>query len=235
MKIIRKKILAALIIAFININLVYSVSLPLNGLKQVFKADIESQRIPAGKVVKLRFLDDLNTVHSSSGDQFTVSIAEDIIINRKIILPSGTIMRGVVENITKSARPKSPAIIYLSFDHVVTPVGKQIPVTVRLANLPYLTSQGGISAGGSYKEVWEKNVKDGYAFVKKSVQVGLDTGEVAKYFVTPVTAVGGSCVSFVALLGKSVYNLFLKGNEVVIPEGRVISSVLAEPLDIPTN
>lgn len=230
-----KKVLATLLITLFSVNMSSAAGLSFNGVKQIFKADLQSQRVPAGKHIKVRFLDDLNTVRSLSGDQFSAAIAEDIIVDKKILLPSGTIMRGVVENITKSSRPKSPAIIYLAFDHIVTPVGKQVPITLKLANLTNLTTEGGISAGGSYRETWEKSVRESHEFVKKSVQFGIDSGDVSKYLLTPVTAIGGSCCSFLMLLGKSVYNLFLKGDEVIIAQGQIVSSVLTEPLDIPTN
>ena len=114
-------------------------------------------------------------------------------------------------------------MVVLSFDHVVTPMGRQIPIVVRLVNFNNLTKDGAVSGGGNYYTKVKDNFDDSVDLVKSSVDLGFDIGEFwngyPRIATVPITAVGGTCASVLMFVGKSAVDVFMKGNEVTLKKG----------------
>ena len=51
----------------------------------------------------------------------------------------------------------------------------------------------------------------------------------------PFCAIGGALGGGGFIVGKSVYNMFLRGNEVTLNPGTKLNITLSRPLDIPLN
>ncbi len=208
--------------------------------KSVFRADLQSKRIAAGTIIQVRFLEPLSSLQGKPGDSFTACLEEDIKLNKKTVLPAGTLMRGTINNVKKSKRLKLPASMYIDFDHLVTPDGRQLDLNLRLVDIK-LTKDGlGLSGGGSYRISVGENFNDSVDFIRKSVDCGNNIGDkflygYPKIIITPITATCGFCASTIMFGGKSVVDLFKKGNEVFIQQNQVISGKLIEPIDIPIN
>lgn len=237
MKFNSKNIILSLIVLFLVCLNIFAQSV---NPKSVFRADLQSKRIAAGTIIQVRFLENLSSFQSKPGDSFTACLEEDIKLNKKTVLPAGTLMRGTINNVKKSKRFKLPASMYINFDHLVTPDGRQLDLSLRLVDIK-LTKDGlGLSGGGSYRTSFCENFVDSVDFVKKSVDCGNDIGDkflygYPKIIITPITAAGGFCVSTVMFGGKSTADLFKKGNEILIQQNQVVSGRLTEPLDIPLN
>lgn len=205
-----------------------------------FKADLQSKRIAAGTMMEVRFLEDLNSITNSSGDYFTACLENDIKLNTKIVLPSGTFMRGTIGNIRKSKRLKRPAEMYLNFDHLVTPDGKQLDICLRLTDITLTKDGFGVSGGGNYRTSVKDNFNNSAEFVRNSVDWGNEMGDrllwgYPKLILTPVAATGGFCSSVFMFSGKSLVDLFKKGNDVIIHQNQVVRGMLTEPIDLPLN
>lgn len=208
--------------------------------KSVFRADLQSKRIAAGTIFQVRFLENLSSFQNKSGDSFTACLEEDIKLNQKTVLPAGTLMRGTVNRIKKSKRFKLPASMYIDFDHLVTPDGRQLDLNLRLVDIKLTKDSLGLSGGGSYRTSICENFDDSVDFVKKSVDCGNNIGDkflygYPKLLITPITTAGGFFASTAMFGGKSISDLFRKGNEVLIQQNQVISGKLTEPIDIPLN
>lgn len=208
--------------------------------KGVFNADLQSRRIAAGTLVDVRFLQNMSSITSLSGDDFTASLENDIRINRKIVLPAGTLMRGTVNYSKKSKRLRTPGALYLDFDHLVTPDGKQLDVNLRLTDIALTKDGMGISGGGSYKTYFCDNFDDSVSLVRGSVDWGNDIGDrflfgYPKLIITPISATGGFCASTLMFTGRTFADLFRKGNEVLVQENQIIRGKLVEPIDLPLN
>ena len=229
-------ILSALMLILVCLNL-YAQEI---GPKSVFRADLQSKRIAAGTTIKIKFLENISTFQNSPGDSFTACLEEDIKLNKKTLLPAGTLLRGSINNIKKNKRLKYPASMYIEFDHLVTPDGKQLYLSLRLIDI-LLTKDGlGISGGGSYRTSVCDNFDDSVDLVRRSVNCGNDIGDkflygYPKLVLTPITATGGFCASTLMFGGKSIADLFRKGNGVLIQQNQVMSGKLLEPIDIPLN
>ena len=116
----KKLFILALMMMFASTNI---------SLAGTFKADAKTKRIAAGTQFQLVFLQSVSTSANSEGDFFTASIKNELRTeNNTVILPQGSVVRGSIQAINTTKRFSRGAKLYLDFDHVVTPNGRQIPL-----------------------------------------------------------------------------------------------------------
>lgn len=206
----------------------------------LIQADIESQRIPKGTLMKIRIENPVNSQNSRNGDQFIATIIEDIKVNNAVILPVGTTIRGRVVNIKQSGYLSRGGEMNLRFDHVVTPIGRQIPVAAKISSSKNLDSNGIISAGGGYFNAVEKNLDKGVDIVTKTSAYGIKgglsiAGGIPVILTAPISIAGGITVGSTYFFAKSVHALIEKGNNVKFNPGDTLTISLSEALDVPVN
>ena len=199
------------------------------------KADIQSIRIPEGTYLKLELIDPVSTKLASVGDEFNAMLSKDLLVKSTIALPAGTIFRGTVNKIIPSKRLSRSAILYINIDHVVTPTGRQIPVVAGFYNMSAITIDGGIYEGGNYGWALKQNWANTKNIMKTTTDWGKGTGENMQYVCTPIGALGGVIGGGAYLIGDSIADLFRKGNQVNMPQGKVLDVMLTQPIDIPIH
>lgn len=204
-----------------------------------FRADAKTKRIPAGTKLKLQLIDPINTVVGAKGDAFNAILIEDQKSGTSIILPAGSVVRGNISNIKPVRRLSRGAVLYLDFDHVVTPTGRQVPLAMSVYNRADLTMDGGIYGSKGYGEAIQKNWSRTVEITKNATQFGLNAGEDAftgaQYITTPICAVGGAFGGGAYFVGDSIIDLFRKGDDVILKQGSVLDVTLTNPIDIPVN
>lgn len=204
-----------------------------------FRADAKTKRIPAGTKLKLQLIDPVNTVAENEGDAFSAMLLEDQTSGANIVLPAGSIIRGSISKIKPVRRLSRGAVIYLDFDHVVTPNGRQLPLTMSVYNRVDLTNDGGIYGSKGYGEALKKDWARTVEITKNATQFGVDTGEDAftgaVYITTPICAVGGAFGGGIYLVGNGVADLFRKGADVILNQGTTLDVMLTNPIDVPIN
>ena len=92
-----------------------------------FSATAKTKRIPAGTTFQLEFLQPVSTFSGSSGDSFVATLLNEQTAGASVVLPVGTVVRGSILDIKTAKYFSRGAKLYLDFDHVVTPTGRQIP------------------------------------------------------------------------------------------------------------
>jgi len=207
---------------------------------KLIQADIHSIRIPAGTVLKIRMETPINTLNSSEGDPFTATITEDVKVGNSILLPTGTIIRGSVSYIKRTGLPSRCGELYMNFDHIVTPVGKQIPLYAKFAQMDGVTPEGALRGKGNYVYKVKQGYHTGIKMVKDATNYGIDTGSsfwggYPVIVTVPLSAAGGVFGGTLAFAGKSVAALFQRGDDVILGSGQVLEIALRQPLDIPAN
>jgi hypothetical protein len=203
-----------------------------------FQADAKTKRIPAGTKLKLQLLEPLNTIAKNEGDSFSAMLLEDQASGTSILLPAGSVVRGCISNIKPTRRLSRGAVIYLDFDHVVTPNGRQLPLSMSLYNRADLTDDGGIYGSKGYGDALKKNWARTVEITKNATQAGIDSGDVftgANFITVPVCAVGGAFGGGAYFVGDSVIDLFRKGEDVILNQGTVLDVMLSYPIDVPIN
>lgn len=226
-----KKIIAIMaVIAGIALGMLTADAAP-----KTFTADIQSIRIPKGTTLSLQLIDPISTKTGNVGGEFNSMLVNDQIIDSKVALPAGSIFRGTITKIVKAKLPSRSAVIYINFDHVVSPTGRQVPVSAGLLNYPDITIDGGIYLNGNYGYALQQNWKKTKEITSKAIEWGKGTGDNMQYVCTPLGAIGGVIGGSVYLVGDSIIDLFRKGNDVILPQGTNINVLLLQPIDLPLH
>jgi|GluameStandDraft_1065615.scaffolds.fasta_scaffold00108_73 hypothetical protein len=200
------------------------------------KADAQTKRIPMGTKLNLEAASTVTTELLRKGDMFSAYLTQDVYVDDVVVLPKGTIVRGNTADVVRKKRLSKSAILYLNFDHIVAPNGKQLPIRAGISSHMKLTNDGGIGGGG-YKEAFLENADKSGEIIAKSVDWGVNSGEElfkgGKFLITPFAALGGTVAGAGYLIGDSIADLFRKGQTIVITKGQRFTIMLLEPLDVP--
>ena len=220
---------------FIIFTAIFLTCMNVNAVS-TFKADAKTKRIPAGTQFQLEFLQPVSTSSGSEGDYYSASLKNELKSNNTIILPLGSIVRGSISEVKTAKRFSRGAKLYLDFDHVVTPNGRQIPLDMSVVTFDKIYYDGGLYKNLGYGEAVKENFDKGVDITKRATNYGLSVGDDhpgMQYITTPYCAVGGFFGGLGYLVGDSVADMFRKGKEVYINKGDVITVQLTNPIDIP--
>jgi hypothetical protein len=201
-----------------------------------FEADAKTKRIPAGTTFSLQLLSPIDTRTNVVGDYFTAVLLTEQVSGSSVVLPSGSVVRGSVSNLKEAQYFSRGATLYLDFDHVVTPSGRQLPLVMSICGITHLTADGGIYGSLGYGEAVQENWENAKDFTINAVDAGLATKEYLngiQYVATPVYAVGGAFATAGYFVWESVADMFRKGKAVYLKQGQVIGVTLTEPIDVP--
>lgn len=222
-----KKILTILIAMFLVSNTVFAGA---------FKADARTKRIPAGTVFQLEFLQPVSTFSGCEGDSFVATMKNELATGSNVILPTGSVVRGSVAKVNTAKRFSRGAKLYLDFDHIVTPNGRQIPLDLAVCQFDNIYYDGSLYKNLGYGEAVQKNYERAVEITKNSTNYGLKAGESApgiQYLTTPFCAVGGFIGGVGYWIGDGVTDMFRKGKDVYINKGDVLTVKLLNPIDVP--
>lgn len=222
-----KKILTILIAMFLVSNTAFAGA---------FKADARTKRIPAGTVFKLEFLQPVSTFSGCEGDSFVATMKNELATGSNVILPTGSVVRGSVAKVNTAKRFSRGAKLYLDFDHIVTPNGRQIPLDLAVCQFDNIYYDGSLYKNLGYGEAVQKNYERAVEITKNSTNYGLKAGESApgiQYLTTPFCAIGGFIGGVGYWIGDGVADMFRKGKDVYINKGDVLTVKLLNPIDVP--
>ena len=203
-----------------------------------FEADAKTKRIPEGTTLSIQLLSSVDTRKNSAGDCFNAILLTEQISGANVILPSGSVIRGSVRDIIPAKYFSRGATLYLDFDHVVTPMGRQLPISLGVSGIKTITYDGGIyrtlGYGQAVKDNWTKTCD----ITKLCTNYGLRAGNAIpgiQFVTAPICAIGGAMGGFCYFFGDSIADLIKKGEEVTLYKGSQIEVMLTQPIDIPVN
>ncbi len=221
----RNKILTALL------ALALSAQVALAG---PFNANAKTKRIPAGTTLSLKMLNPINTGYNAKGTSFTAMLVTDQKSEDDVILPMGSIVRGDIKEITPAKRLSKGPVLYLDFDHIVTPNGRQLPLNLSIVGRADLTNDGGITTTRGYWDAWKQTCKKSGAITKNSIEWGKDvTNSGWQYVVVPVAAFGGAIGTAGYFVYDSIADAIRLGKDVQINSNEILNVILTEPVDVP--
>lgn len=201
-----------------------------------FNATAKTKRIPAGTTFQLEFLQPVSTFSGSSGDSFVATLLNEQAVDSSVVLPVGTVVRGSILDIKTAKYFSRGAKLYLDFDHVVTPTGRQIPLEMAVAQYDKIFYDGGLYKNLGYGEAIKANYNKAVELTKNATEYGKKAGESApgiQYLTTPLCAFGGFLGGAGYFIGDSVADIFRKGQDVYINTGDIMDVKLVNPIDIP--
>lgn len=195
----------------------------------------KTKRIPAGTKFALQMTNPVSTTNPD-GTEFTAIMMNDQTADSDVILPMGSVVRGTVRRIEPSKRFSKGAVLYLDFDHVVTPNGRQIPLDLAVCQFDKIYYDGSLYKNLGYGEAVQQNYERAVEITKNSTNYGLKAGESApgiQYLTAPICAVGGFFGGACYWIGDGVMDMFRKGQDVYINKGDVLTVKLVNPIDVP--
>ena len=202
-----------------------------------FKADAKTKRIAAGTQFQIEFLQPVTTSAGNEGDFFTAALKDELKTNNTVILPKGSVVRGSISNVKMAKRFSRGGMLYLDFDHVVTPNGRQIPLDLAVVRCDdRIYYDGGLYKNLGYGEAIKNNYDKGVDITKNATEYGLSVGDThpgLQFITTPFCAVGGFIGGVGYVIGDSVADMFRKGEDVIINKGEAVTVRLINPIDVP--
>ena len=201
-----------------------------------FSGNAKTKRIPAGTVLSLKMLNSIDSAFNNAGNEFTAMLVTDQKAddNDDVILPMGSIVRGSIRGVTPPKRMSKGAVLYLDFDHVVTPNGRQVPLSLTLTGRTDTTYDGGITTTKGYKDAWKQTCSKSANITTDAIDWGMNvTDNGFKYAIVPVAAIGGGLGTAGYFLYGSVADAIKKGKNVQIFKNEILNVILTEPVDVP--
>lgn len=88
----------------------------------------ETDKVKTNDVINMTVSQVLTAGVSEQGDEFFAEITNDVIGDKGVVLPLGTIAHGCIKNIEQSKRLGRDGWVELTFDYLITPDGREIPI-----------------------------------------------------------------------------------------------------------
>lgn len=227
-----KKILSMLfIISYLCTSLVFAME-PLKGsVSETDNYQPGQSELFTGKIETLNRKDVINMTVSQvldssvslEGDEFFAEVTSDVYGDKGIIIPKGTIAHGRLDGIENAKRMGRAATMTLSFDYLVTPDGREIPIEGRMTTKLHPVAEtakimaqdvgytiGGGAVGGLMALQW----------------LGWEAAIASHGY----TIAGGAAIGGAIGLGAA---LIRKGHEVMIAPGDQIKVKINTAVDLP--
>jgi hypothetical protein len=183
--------------------------------------------VPAGTKVLLSLKSAINTKTAQQGDGVYLVSSFPVVGNSRIMIPVGVYVQGMVDRVVRPGRVKGRAQLDLHFTTMIFPNGQVIEVPGVLNSLPGSDGPKVKGNEGTVEQAGNKgrdvgNVLKGAAIgAEGGVIGGAATGNVAK---------GVGYGSLAGAAAGTIYTLFTRGNDIVIPTGTSVEMVLQRPL-----
>ena len=222
----KSKLFAIILTMLMSVQLTFAA--PFNG-------NAKTKRMPAGTALQLKMLNSINTSTNSTGNSFSAMLISDQTTDDDVILPAGSIIRGDIKAIQMPKRMSKGAILYMNFDHVVTPNGRQLPLSLNVVGRTDMTFDGGITTTRGYGDAWKQTCSKSGDITKNSIEWGEDIANDTgwKYVTVPISAFGGAFGTAGYFVYGSIADLIKKGKHVNIQKDEILNVILVDPIDVP--
>jgi type IV secretion system protein VirB10 len=183
--------------------------------------------VPAGTKVLLSLKSAINTKTAQQGDGVYLISSFPVVGNARVMIPVGVYVQGVVDRVVRPGRVKGRAQLDLHFTTMIFPNGQIVAVPGVLNSLPgsdgpkVKGNEGTVEQAGNKGRDIGNIVKGAAIGAEGGVIGGAATGEVAK---------GVGYGSLAGAAAGTIYTLFTRGDDIVIPTGTSVEMVLQRPL-----
>lgn len=227
----KKFISLLLLISFFSFNCAFAQDVLHGSVTESDNYRPEQSELFTGKIETLDRKDVINMTVSQvldssvsmEGDEFFAEVTSDVYGDKGVIIPKGTIAHGRLDSLTGAKRLGRTAALNLSFDYLVTPDGREIPIEGRMTTKLHPVAEGakivaqdvgytvaGGAIGGLFALQW----------------LGWEAAIASHGY----TIAGGAAVGGAIALGAA---LIRKGGEVLIAPGDQIKVKINTAVDLP--
>ena len=228
-----KKVLSfILIIMMLGSNILAYAEEPLKGSvtendnyqkkeDDLFTGKIES--LERKDIINMTVSQVLDSSISVEGDEFFAEVTSDVYGDKGVIIPKGTVAHGRLDSTTEPKRLGKEASLTLSFDYLVTPDGREIPIEGKMTTKLHPIAAGAKIAAQDLGYTVVGGAVGGLAALN---WLGLEAAIASQGY----TLAGGAAIGGVAGLGMA---LIRKGNHVLIAPGDEIKVKINTKVNLP--
>jgi hypothetical protein len=180
--------------------------------------------VAPGTVLDLVLSSEIAPGETVEGDEFFGKISKDVLVDGRLVIPTGTVMHGVLSTLEGPKRAGRNGYINTRFDYLITPDGREVPIE---GNSTTRDSKGKAAA----KVVGRAAGYTAVGGVVGTVMV-LQYGGLAAAAASHGSALaGGAAIGGAAGLTIA---MLMKGKSVMLQPGAEMRVKLSEPLKLPT-
>lgn len=187
----------------------------------LFTGKIES--LERKDIINMTVSQVLDSSISVEGDEFFAEVTSDVYGDKGVIIPKGTVAHGRLDRTTEPKRLGKEASLTLSFDYLVTPDGREIPIEGKMTTKLHPIAAGAKIAAQDLGYTVVGGAVGGLAALN---WLGLEAAIASQGY----TLAGGAAIGGVAGLGMA---LIRKGNHVLIAPGDEIKVKINTKVDLP--
>jgi hypothetical protein len=183
--------------------------------------------VPAGTKVLLALKSGINTRTARPGDGVYLVSTFPVVVDRRMLIPSGVYVQGVVDRVKRPGRVKGRAQIDMHFTTMIFPNGQVVAIPGVVNSLPgsdgaqVKDSEGTVEQAGNKGRDVGNVLKGGAIGAEGGVIGGAATGNLVK---------GIGYGSLAGAAAGAIYTLFTRGNEITIASGTSVEMVMLRPL-----
>ena len=159
--------------------------------------------IPVGQELDVRLLSTLSSETSTVEQRFEATTVVDLLQNGRVIVPAGSVVRGVISGVKKAGRIDRTGSLTLSFDRIIV-YGRESPIRGTATNV--------FESGGIREEVGTAGIGAGAGAV-----IGGLLGGVKGAILGAVIGAGGAIAA-------------TDGKDITLPAGSIIRIRLDSPV-----
>ena len=161
--------------------------------------------------------------YSLEGDEFFAEVTSDVVSDKGVILPKGTIAHGSIVQVSEAKRLGRNGYINLSFDKLITPDGREIDIEGKMSTKLHPVKEVGKIVATDLGYTAAGGVIGGF-FALNAL------GPAAAIASNGYTIAGGAAIVGTVGLGLSLYR---KGKNVLISPGDEIRLKMVSSVDLP--
>ncbi len=174
-------------------------------------------------VIEMTVSQVLDGTFSIEGDEFFAEVTSDVIGDKGVIIPKGTIAHGTITQTSEARRLGRDGYLNLSFDYLVTPDGREIPIEGKMSTKlhPLKAATKIVATDIGYTAVG--GVAGGLFALQA---LGIEAAIASQGY----TLAGGAALGGTIGLGMSLYR---KGKNVLIAPGDEIKVRILSDVELP--
>lgn len=174
-------------------------------------------------VIEMTVSQVLDGSYSLEGDEFFAEVTSDVIGDKGVIIPKGTVAHGTITQTSEAKRLGRDGHLSLSFDYLVTPDGREIPIEGKMSTKlhPLKAATKIVATDVGYTAVG--GIAGGIFAIQA---LGLEAAIASQGY----TVAGGAAIGGTIGLGMSLYR---KGKNVLIAPGDEIKVKILSNTELP--
>ena len=176
-------------------------------------------------VIEMTVSQVLDGTFSLEGDEFFAEVTSDVIGDKGVIIPKGTVAHGTITQTSEAKRLGRDGYLNLSFDYLVTPDGREIPIEGKMSTKlhPLKAATKIVATDIGYTAVG--GVAGGLFALQA---LGIEAAIASQGY----TLAGGAALGGTIGLGMSLYR---KGKNVLIAPGDEIKVRILSDVELPVG